>query len=79
MENDFEPPVVAKHPVLAHLKQELLNQGAEVALLSGSGATIFGIFVDQAAAERAASALGRDPNRMAYAVPLAGPPVVSAI
>ena len=79
VENDFEPPVFAKHPVLAHLKQELLNQGAEVALLSGSGATIFGIFVDQAAAERAASALGRDPNRMAYAVPLAGPPVVSAI
>jgi 4-diphosphocytidyl-2-C-methyl-D-erythritol kinase len=79
VENDFEPPVFAKHPVLAHLKQELLNQGAEAALLSGSGATIFGIFVDQAAAEQAAAVLGCDPSRQAYAVPLAGPPVASAI
>jgi 4-diphosphocytidyl-2-C-methyl-D-erythritol kinase len=79
VENDFEPPVFAKHPVLAHIKQELLSQGAEAALLSGSGATMFGIFTDQTAAERAAAVLARDPNRRTYAVPLAGAPVVSAI
>jgi 4-diphosphocytidyl-2-C-methyl-D-erythritol kinase len=42
VENDFEAPVFSQHPVLARLKSELLRQGAEVALLSGSGATMFG-------------------------------------
>ena len=49
VENDFEPAVFAKHPVLAQIKQQLLSQGAEVALLSGSGATMFGSFLIRSA------------------------------
>ena len=79
VENDFEPAVFAKHPVLAQIKQQLLSQGAEAALLSGSGATMFGIFFDQIAAERAATVLARDQNMRTYAVPLAGEPVTHVV
>lgn len=49
-ENDFEPPVFKAHPLLRDIKQQLLAQGAEVGLLSGSGATVFGVFHDEAGA-----------------------------
>ena len=79
VENDFEAPVFSQHPVLARLKSELLRQGAEVALLSGSGATMFGIFSGQADAQRAAAVFARDPKMKTYAVPAAGIPVTSAV
>lgn len=79
VENDFEAPVFAQHPVLAQIKRQLLGQGAEVALLSGSGATMFGVFAGQADAERAAAAFARDPKLKAYAVPAAGVPVTSVL
>ncbi len=50
MENDFEPAVMPRHGVLKEIKQQLLTSGAETALLSGSGATVFGIFHDEATA-----------------------------
>ncbi len=78
VENDFEAPVFAQHPVLAQIRDRLLNQGAEAALLSGSGATMFGIFPGQADAERAASVFARDLKMKTYAVPAAGIPVTSA-
>lgn len=78
-ENDFEAPVFAQHPRLAQIKHQLLSQGAEFALLSGSGATMFGVFPDQAGAERTAALLTRDPDMKAYAVPTVGAPVTSRI
>lgn len=75
VENDFEPSVFAQHPLLARIKQQLLGLGAEVALLSGSGATMFGVFREQAGAERAAGVVARDPQMKTYAVPTAGAPV----
>ena len=77
VENDFEAPVFTEHPLLEEIKQRLLSQGAEVALLSGSGATMFGVFSDQAGAERAAAVFGRGSKTKAYAVPTAGAPVTS--
>ena len=53
--NDFEGPVFATHPVLQEIKLELLNRGAQLALLSGSGATVFGIFQEEAGARQAAA------------------------
>ncbi len=44
MENDFEEVLAASHGVVRELKQELLARGAEGALLSGSGSTVFGLF-----------------------------------
>ena len=49
-ENDFETPVFHAYPLLRDIKQQLTAAGAEVALLSGSGATVFGIFPDEAGA-----------------------------
>ena len=51
--NDFEGPVFEAHPVLRQIKTDLLNGGAQLALLSGSGATVFGIFPDESGARRA--------------------------
>lgn len=52
-ENDFETPVFHAYPLLLDIKQRLTARGAEVALLSGSGATVFGIFHDEAGARSA--------------------------
>ena len=53
MENDFEAALIDDYPVWADIKRTLLSMGAEGALLSGSGATVFGVFQEQAEAIRA--------------------------
>ena len=53
--NDFEDPVFTTHPVLQQIKMDLLNHGAQLALLSGSGATVFGIFQAESGARQAAA------------------------
>lgn len=52
--NEFEPLVFAAHPEVRQIKEKLLNAGAHVALMSGSGSTIFGFFSEQSPAERIA-------------------------
>ncbi|MBX2901487.1 MAG: 4-(cytidine 5'-diphospho)-2-C-methyl-D-erythritol kinase [Cyclobacteriaceae bacterium] len=42
--NNFEPSVFKKFPVIADLKTRLYAQGAAYASMSGSGASVFGIF-----------------------------------
>lgn len=42
--NDFEKHIFEKHPELALYKEELYNQGAIYASMSGSGSSIFGLF-----------------------------------
>ena len=42
--NDFEETVFAKVPQLASYKEQLYQQGAVYAAMSGSGSTMFGIF-----------------------------------
>jgi len=42
--NDFELPVFAQYPELKKLKEQLYEQGALYASLSGSGSALFGIF-----------------------------------
>lgn len=44
MENDFEAALAPTHHVLEKMKRGLLSRGAEAALLSGSGSTVFGVF-----------------------------------
>ena len=43
-ENVFEGVVSARHPEIGRVKQALRSAGARIALLSGSGSTVFGIF-----------------------------------
>ena len=54
-ENDFEAPVFGAHGNLREIKRSLQAHGAEIALLSGSGATVFGVFADEARARLAKS------------------------
>ena len=42
--NDFESVVLARHPAIARAKAALVDCGAECALMTGSGAAVFGIF-----------------------------------
>lgn len=42
--NDFEIPVFKLYPKLKHIKEQLYQQGAVYAAMSGSGSTIYGIF-----------------------------------
>lgn len=55
--NDFEAPVFARIPELAWWKEELLGEGAEAALLCGSGSTLCGIFNDERRRDAAADRL----------------------
>lgn len=45
--NDFEEPVYRRHPELRALRDLLAEAGALIAMLSGSGSAIFGIFSDE--------------------------------
>ena len=45
--NDFEKSVFAKHPAIEAIKNELYDQGAIYASMSGSGSAVFGIFLSQ--------------------------------
>lgn len=44
LDNDFEKIIFHKHPEIEQIKNELLQQGAVYAAMSGSGSSVFGIF-----------------------------------
>ena len=44
LKNDFEDSVFSKYPAIRELKDKLYSLGAMYASMSGSGATVFGIF-----------------------------------
>lgn len=44
--NDFEPSVFKQFPRIAKIKEELYDAGAVYAAMSGSGATVFGLFMN---------------------------------
>lgn len=54
LRNDLEPPVARRHPTISRIKSVLVDQGAVVAAMSGSGSAVFGVFPDESAAGRAA-------------------------
>lgn len=55
--NDFEPALFPRYPMLAELKAALLEAGASMAMLSGSGSTVFGLFELERTASRAGKRL----------------------
>ena len=57
MRNDFEPVAELMLPEIAQIKGELLRQGSGGAMLTGSGSAVFGLFADEAGAQRAYRAL----------------------
>lgn len=44
IENNFEESIFPNHPLLAEIKNELYEQGAIYAAMSGSGSSMFGLF-----------------------------------
>ena len=75
VENDFEIPVFGKHPLLRELKRTLLDLGAQFALLSGSGATVFGLFNEESAARLAGARLKENPELKVFVVPTCSGPL----
>jgi 4-diphosphocytidyl-2-C-methyl-D-erythritol kinase len=57
LRNDFEDIVFEHYPELGALKQAFLRAGADVALLSGSGSSVFGLFRRRDDANRAAASI----------------------
>ena len=57
MENVLETVTVPAHPVIQEIKEHMKANGAENALMSGSGPTVFGIFTDRDTAYSAYSRL----------------------
>ena len=55
--NDFESVVFAANPELAELKALLIQEGADMAGMSGSGSALFGLFREQKRAAQAAESL----------------------
>jgi 4-diphosphocytidyl-2-C-methyl-D-erythritol kinase len=74
-ENDFELPVFAAHGKLREIKQRLQAYGAEIALLSGSGATVFGVFENEARARQAQAQFARETSMRVFAVPICSGPL----
>lgn len=44
LQNDLEPPVIARNEMIGNIKDQLYEFGATYSAMSGSGSTIFGIF-----------------------------------
>jgi 4-diphosphocytidyl-2C-methyl-D-erythritol kinase len=53
LHNDFEVAIFEIEPEIKRAKMALLDTGARGALLAGSGSSVFGIFDDEAARDRA--------------------------
>jgi 4-diphosphocytidyl-2-C-methyl-D-erythritol kinase len=43
-ENDFSDAVAQRHPVIGKIRDSLLERGARIAMLTGSGSAVFGVF-----------------------------------
>lgn len=56
MVNTLEGPALRKFPMLELLKESLARNGCVASMMSGSGATVFGVASDRASAERAMAA-----------------------
>ena len=61
---DFEKPVFQQHPGLERLKSQLYDFGADFALMSGSGSSVYGVFKDYHSSRQAAEELERGGNRV---------------
>lgn len=57
LHNDFEPAIFRLQPAIERAKNSLARAGARSALMTGSGASVFGIFENQERQERAAEIL----------------------
>lgn len=57
--NDFEDIIFNKYPEIKYIKEEILNQGALFAIMTGSGSSVAGLFKDKKSAEKAGKSLNK--------------------
>jgi 4-diphosphocytidyl-2-C-methyl-D-erythritol kinase len=57
LHNDLERVTAERHPEISEMKSFLLKAGALGAMMSGSGASVFGLFVTEEAAQAARAAI----------------------
>lgn len=57
MGNVLETVTIPAYPVIDEIKQLMMDAGADGAMMSGSGPTVFGIFTEEAAAKKAEAAV----------------------
>lgn len=62
--NDFEASILAAYPVIREARDALIDQGATVVSLSGSGSSVFGFFRDEESALAASRSMGRETWRV---------------
>ena len=60
LSNVLETVTIELHPRIAKIKARLMELGAEGALMSGSGPTVFALFTDRAKARKAAALVKRE-------------------
>jgi 4-diphosphocytidyl-2-C-methyl-D-erythritol kinase len=60
--NDFEPVVAARHPAIGEAVAALRAAGAVLAMMSGSGSAVYGLFADASDAGRALAPLAARPG-----------------
>jgi 4-diphosphocytidyl-2-C-methyl-D-erythritol kinase len=66
--NDFEPVIYKIEPELRRVKEKLLESGANSVLMSGSGASIFGIFENEETRQASLKALENELRWRKFAV-----------
>lgn len=64
--NALEPVAFELCPQIKTIKRELLNAGAQGALMSGSGSSVYGIFSNPKTAENAFTLLSTQPEREVF-------------
>ena len=57
MGNVLESVTIPAYPIIADIKEHMMNHGAVGAMMSGSGPTVFGLFEDEKTAETAYEAI----------------------
>ncbi|MBF0342709.1 MAG: 4-(cytidine 5'-diphospho)-2-C-methyl-D-erythritol kinase [Nitrospirae bacterium] len=69
MKNDIQEAIMADYPMIDEIRLGLLRNGAQAAMLSGSGSAVFGIFKDAHNAEDACRNLANSiPNCQSFLV-----------
>lgn len=68
--NDLESATISRFPELADIKTLLIEQGAEGALMSGSGSSVFGLFADYDVAQKAKDAVSENKRWRLFLVDL---------
>lgn len=66
--NDLEAVTIHRYPEIGRHKQRLIAEGAQGALMSGSGSSVFGVFASERAARRAFQRLRKEGTAQVYLV-----------